>query len=112
MLEKQLERILKNRIEALGCMCLKFESPGYVGVPDRMILIPGGGVVFVEMKAPGERERPRQDYVHGLLRDLGFTVYSSVDSLEKIDEVVKRCRLLSEVATVGCRGRGYTGRIG
>lgn len=85
--EKELERKLKKRIEDLGCLCLKFESPGFTGVPDRMILMPGGEVIFVEMKAPGKKESPRQEYVQGLLRLMGFMVIGSVDSEEGIKRV-------------------------
>lgn len=92
MHEKDLERKLKKRVEALGCMCLKFESPGFTGVPDRMILMPGGEVMFVEMKAPGKKERPRQKLVQDQLRRLGFFVFNSVDSEEKIEQVCRMCR--------------------
>ena len=91
MLEKEIEAKLKKRVEELGCMCLKFESPGFTGVPDRIILMPGGLVLFVELKAPGKKERPRQEYVQNEFRKLGFIVVSSVDSVEKIDKVVKMC---------------------
>lgn len=91
MLEKEIEVKLKKRVEELGCMCLKFESPGFTGVPDRIILMPGGLVLFVELKAPGKKERPRQEYVQKQFRNLGFIVVSSVDSVEKIDKVVKMC---------------------
>ena len=92
MAERDLERRLRDQLRRAGCLPLKFESPGYTGVPDRIVLIPGGVIVFVEMKAPGEKERPRQRYVQGLLRRLGFTVFSAVDSREKIDDVVRFCR--------------------
>ena len=92
MAERDLERRLRDQLRRAGCLPLKFESPGYTGVPDRIVLIPGGRIVFVEMKAPGEKERPRQVYVQGLLRRLGFTVFSAVDSREKIDRVVECCR--------------------
>lgn len=92
MAERDLERRLRDQLRRAGCLPLKFESPGYTGVPDRIVLIPGGRIVFVEMKAPGEKERPRQVYVQGLLRRLGFTVFSAVDSREKIDRVVEYCR--------------------
>ena len=92
MAERDLERRLRDQLRRAGCLPLKFESPGYTGVPDRIVLIPGGRIVFVEMKAPGEKERPRQRYVQGLLRRLGFTVFSTVDSREKIDDVVRYCR--------------------
>ncbi len=89
--ERDLERALRDRIKAAGCLALKFVSPGYTGVPDRIILIPGGRIVFVEMKAPGKKERPRQRYVQKQMRAMGFTVFSSVDSLDRIEEVVRYC---------------------
>ena len=92
MTEKDIERKLKKRIELLGCMCLKFVSPGYTGVPDRMILVPGGKIIFVELKAPGKKERPRQVYVQRRLRELGFIVVSSVDSDDRINQVVEMCK--------------------
>lgn len=88
MLEKDIERKLKKRVEALGCMCLKFESPGYTGVPDRIVLMPGGEAFFVELKAPGKKERPRQEYVQHQFRKLGFIVVSSVDSEDGINRIV------------------------
>lgn len=87
MTEKDIERKLKKRVEALGCMCLKFESPGYTGVPDRIILMPGGEAFFVELKAPGKKERPRQEYVQFQLRKLGFITISSVDGEDSINRV-------------------------
>lgn len=94
MVEKELERKLKKRVEELGCLCLKFESPGYTGVPDRIILLPGGSVVFVEMKAPGRKERPRQKLVHRIFRMLGFKVMSPIDSEAGIDQVCSVCKAM------------------
>ena len=90
MLEKDIERKLRQRLEAMGCLCLKFESPGFAGVPDRIVMMPGGELFFVELKAPGQRERPRQEYVQRIFRRMGFMVMSSVSSEEGINEV---CRL-------------------
>lgn len=87
MAEKDIERKLKKRVEAMGCLCLKFESPGFTGVPDRMVLMPGGEMFFVETKAPGKKERPRQEYVQRQLRALGFIVMSSIDGEEGINRV-------------------------
>ena len=91
MAEKDIEQQLKKKVEALGCMCLKFESPGYTGVPDRIVLMPGGEVFFVETKAPGKKERPRQAYVQNRLRSMGFIVMGTIDSPEKIKQVCKLC---------------------
>lgn len=88
MLEKQIEEKLRKSIKAMGGLCLKWVSPGYTGVPDRIVLLPGGRIIFVELKAPGKKERPRQRYVQSVLKGLGFTVFESVDSIEKIDEVI------------------------
>ena len=92
MLERDIERRLTTKLKQAGCRCLKFESPGYTGVPDRMILIPGGEVIFVELKAPGKKERPRQDYVQEQMRKRGFMVINTVDSIEKVERVVSICR--------------------
>ena len=66
--------------------------PGFTGVPDRMILLPGAYIIFVELKKPGKKERKRQLYVQGLLRKLGFEVYSAVNTYEQIDRITARCR--------------------
>ena len=93
MLESYIESKLRKKIKSLKCgaLCLKFVSPGFTGVPDWIILLPGAKVIFVELKKPKEKERARQKYVHRLLRGLGFDVYSSVDSEEKINQIAERC---------------------
>lgn len=94
MAEKDIEKKLHTGVRALSkkALCLKFESPGYTGVPDRIILLPGGKVIFAETKAPGKKERKRQVYVQEVLRDLGFEVYGSVDSVEYVELITKRCK--------------------
>ena len=87
MREREIEQKLRKQAEACGCLCLKFVSPGRIGVPDRIILTPGGRAVFVELKAPGEKPRPIQFQCHAQLRKLGFDVYV-VDSPEQIREVL------------------------
>lgn len=97
-LESSIERQLKRTVEGLEdkIMCLKFESPGMSGVPDRVILLPGGHTVFVELKQPGKHERARQEYVQQKIRDAGFAVFSGVDSPEKIRQVAEYCRYLMD----------------
>ena len=98
MQEKTIETKLKTCVEAVGCRCLKFVSPGFTGVPDRIILLPGGKIIFAELKAPGRTERRRQEYVQAILRNMGFIVFSSVNTDEKILDIVKKCKELTNDA--------------
>jgi hypothetical protein len=88
--EGQLERRLKREVKRLGGRAVKFVSPGWAGVPDRLILIPGGRVVFVEMKAPGKPLRPIQEKRKRDLEKLGFEVYK-LDSVETIERFKRWC---------------------
>lgn len=76
MKESTLENKLKERIERAGGLCLKWTSPGFTGVPDRIVLLPDARILFVEVKRPGLKDgmSPRQKRVAQQLRDLGFTV--------------------------------------
>lgn len=77
MLEKDLEAKLVKEVKAMGGMCLKWVCPGNRGVPDRIALLPGGRVVFIEMKRPkGSRIDPLQAYWSRVLTGLGFTTYT------------------------------------
>ena len=91
MLEKDIERHLRDGVRNMGGWCLKMVCPGFTGVPDRMILLPGGAMAFVETKRPGQRERQRQAFVQSRLRKMGFRVFSSVDSWAKVDDVLCWC---------------------
>ena len=91
MREKLLEQKLKTQIEKSGGLCLKFVSPSFDGMPDRMILFPEGTIAFAEIKAPGKKPRPLQMARITKLRNLGFRVYV-VDSEEMISELVKEVR--------------------
>ena len=75
MLEKQIEQKLVKAVKAAGGLCPKFVSPGMDGMPDRLILMPGGRLVFAELKAPGKTPRPLQLRRHDQLRGLGFDVF-------------------------------------
>ena len=75
MREKQIEQKLVKATKNMGGIAPKFVSPGFDGMPDRIVLLPGGHIGFVEVKAPGEKPRPLQLSRHGLLRRLGFKVF-------------------------------------
>lgn len=87
MREKQIEQKLVQAVRKSGGMCLKFVSPNFVGMPDRLILLPGGKIAFAELKAPGEKPRPLQLSRHRLLRRLGFPVYV-LDAEERIGGIL------------------------
>lgn len=59
-MERDIERWLVKSVEALGGKAYKFVSPGRAGVADRIVVLPGGAVWFVEVKAPGGRLSPLQ----------------------------------------------------
>ena len=75
MREKITEQKLTKAVKNMGGIAPKFVSPGFDGMPDRIVLLPGGHIGFVEVKAPGEKPRPLQLARHGLLRRLGFKVF-------------------------------------
>lgn len=75
MREKQTEQKLVKEVKHMGGICPKFTSPGFDGMPDRIVLLPGGRMAFVEVKAMGCKPRPLQMARHGMLRRLGFRVY-------------------------------------
>lgn len=89
MTEKYIEQKLVKAVKKRGGMALKFVSPGLDGVPDRIVLLPMGRMVFVELKAPGKKMRPVQEKIKKQLEALGFLVYC-VDGVEQFDEVLKK----------------------
>ena len=75
MKEATIERKLVSAAKLRGGICPKWVSPGYDGVPDRIVLLQGGKIGFVEVKAPGGKLRPLQLARQNLLRQLGLKVY-------------------------------------
>lgn len=86
--EKLLERNLTDTIKDGGGLCLKLLSPFVTGFPDRTILLPGGRIYFAEIKTTGKKPDKRQEFMHRLLRGLGFTVFL-IDSKESLSESLK-----------------------
>jgi hypothetical protein len=83
MREKEIEKKLIQAVKQAGGICPKLVSPGFDGMPDRMVLLPNGKIGFVEVKATGEKPRPLQFSRHRLLQRLGFLVYV-LDDAEQI----------------------------
>lgn len=75
-LERDIERALVGMVKSHGGMAMKWVCPGWAGVPDRIVLLPGGKIIFVELKRPkGGEVRKLQEWWHAKLRSLGFTVW-------------------------------------
>lgn len=87
MREKNIEQKFVHSVKAAGGIVPKLVSPGFDGMPDRMVLMPEGRIAFVEVKAPGEKQRPLQLARHRLLRRLGFRVYV-LDSEKQITRII------------------------
>lgn len=74
-LEKDIERKLRLTVTKYGGKCLKWVCPGWSGVPDRIILLPGGRILFAELKRPkGGVVSPMQAWWRVTLQQMGFTV--------------------------------------
>lgn len=88
MREKAIEHHLVMETEKIGGKALKFVSPSFAGMPDRLILLADGKMGFVEVKAPGQKPRPLQLKRHAMLQRLGYQVFV-LDSLEEISGVLE-----------------------
>jgi len=75
MREKEIEKKLTLEAKKRGGLAVKFVSPGFDGMPDRIVLMPEGKIAFVEVKTSGKRPRPLQMARHKLLRALGYLVF-------------------------------------
>ena len=87
MREKTIEQHLVKAVKNSGGIAPKLVSPGFDGMPDRLVLLPGGKIGFVEVKAPGEVARPLQASRHRLMKRLGFQVYV-LDDPEQIGGIL------------------------
>lgn len=87
MREKTVEAKLVAAVKGMGGLAPKFTSPGYDGMPDRLVLLPNGILAFVELKAPGKKMRPLQVRRKNQIEALGFSVYC-IDRPEQIGGVL------------------------
>lgn len=94
MREKTVEAALRKAVDDEGGLCLKWVCPGHTGVPDRMILFPGGVIAFVELKRPGAKVKAGglQEWWQEKLAGLGF-------SCCEISTVEQAAQLASQLST-------------
>ena len=85
--ESRIERMLVLEVKKMGGRAMKFVSPGLDGVPDRIVLLPGRKIAFVELKAKGKKPQPLQEKRRRQLMALGFPV-SVIDDVGQIGGVL------------------------
>jgi hypothetical protein len=86
--EKDLEADLVKYIKIRGGWTLKFLPFLVNGLPDRIILMPGGRCYFAEVKSTGENPRKLQRVIHRKFRELGFKVFI-IDSYESLTKCLR-----------------------
>lgn len=88
MREREIEHQLVMETEKAGGKAVKFISPSFAGMPDRLVLLGDGKMGFVEVKAPGQKPRPLQLKRHAMLRRLGYRVFV-LDAIEEIPAILE-----------------------
>ena len=91
MTEKQVEQKMVKAVKACGGHCIKWVAPGWNGAPDRIVLLPGARIGFVEVKRPGQKPRAIQAVRHRQLKELGFDVFV-LDEPEQIPGILQQIR--------------------
>lgn len=86
--EKIIEAYLGAEVKKLGGLSLKLVTLHFIGLPDRLVLLPGAKLFFAELKSTGKKPEKIQVYVHNTLRKLGFNVYV-IDKVSEVDKVLK-----------------------
>jgi uncharacterized protein YyaL (SSP411 family) len=117
--EVDIEQKACVEIKKLGIRNIKINTKTETGWPDRMFLIPGGKPLFIEFKLPGKELKPKQEYIHGILHNLGYSVetHDSVDgavsAVSRALEAARRTENWDEVLARACvrhSGRGSRSR--
>ena len=88
-MEKDIERRFTKAVKSVGGIALKFVSPGFNGMPDRLVLMPVGKIGFVEVKDKGKKPRALQQAMHRKLTMLGFKVFI-LDRPEQIEKIIEK----------------------
>ena len=93
MRESKIEKVFREAVESNAGVAYKFVSPGRRGVPDRLVLFPGGKAYFVELKAPGKDLEPHQEREIARIKRMGHSVVV-IDSVQKAKDWAKIMGLL------------------
>lgn len=83
-----MERRLQKEVKRRGGQCLKWVSPGFTGVPDRLVFLPWNVFYLVELKSENGRLSPRQKLVGRQLAEIGFPVHV-IANAEQFENFIK-----------------------
>jgi hypothetical protein len=103
--ETDIERKACKQAEKLGVRNIKINTRSDTGWPDRIFFIPGGRPLFIEFKRPGEDPDPKQEYIHEILKKLGYdievhdTVEGAVSAVVTALEASSRAKKRDEVSS-------------
>jgi hypothetical protein len=87
--EESIEGYLRARVKDVGGLCIKLNPAGLVGIPDRLVVLPGGRVAFVEVKKPRGGVIGRAQFVwRDRLVDLGVA-HRFAFTREDVDAIVE-----------------------
>ncbi|MCM3589642.1 VRR-NUC domain-containing protein [Brevibacillus borstelensis] len=89
MRERDIEKYLRDQVRGVGGRAYKWTSPGNNGVPDRIVLLPGGRIAFVELKAPGKKPTALQINQQRYIAGLGMPVVV-IDNKAGVDELIRK----------------------
>lgn len=92
--EKAIEKYLYERTKEIGLLCLKYSNPNAVGYPDRIILMPFSGIIWVELKSKGKKPTKLQQIRHAELKAAGHEVYT-IDSKDGVDDLINKIEWLT-----------------
>lgn len=93
MKEKDIENYLRTQVKKLGGIAYKFISPGNVGVPDRIIIMPNGKIYFVELKTDKGKLTELQNRQINMIKNLGQEVVV-VYGKSGADEFIERLKVV------------------
>lgn len=86
--EKLVERTLVNAVKAKGGLCIKLSAQHFIGLPDRLCILPNEIIAFVELKTTKQKPRKIQTFVHDKIRSLGFRV-EVLDSIKEVNQFIE-----------------------
>lgn len=88
--EKTIEGYLKNQVKKRLGECIKLNTSSERGFPDRLCILPGGYIIFVETKRPkGGKVSKYQNHILKMLNDLGVHAYLA-PTKEAVDDIMER----------------------